>query len=248
MKYVISLVFIFFIVSSALFSCKKEKPEETDLGYSYFPEQVGSFVVYDVDSLFYNDFTNRVDTFKFQLKEKIQSVFLDNENRTTLRVERYVKKYDATKPYSQIPWKLRNVWASNLTKTTAERVEENIRYVKLIFPVSTSQLWNGNAQNVLAPWDYSYAFIDQVRTIGNIKLESVLQVNQRDEQNLIFKKYYVERYAKNIGLVYKRVIDIQSQPNGIPDSLLPIWINTPIMQRITAGFQYSLTLNSYGNE
>ena len=156
MKYVISLVFIFFIVSSALFSCKKEKPEETDLGYSYFPEQVGSFVVYDVDSLFYNDFTNRVDTFKFQLKEKIQSVFLDNENRTTLRVERYVKKYDATKPYSQIPWKLRNVWASNLTKTTAERVEENIRYVKLIFPVSTSQLWNGNAQNVLAPWDYSY--------------------------------------------------------------------------------------------
>jgi len=44
------------------------------------------------------------------------------------------------------------------------------------------------------------------------------------------------------------VIDVQSQPDGVPDSLLPIWIATPIMQRVDAGIQYIMTINSYGHE
>ncbi len=248
MKYFITLIFISFILTSSLFSCKKEKQQAADFGYSYFPEKVGSYVIYDVDSFFYNDFTDHIDTFKFQLKEKIQSVFSDNESRPTLRIERYIKKYDPYKPYPLITWKLRNVWVGNRTETTAEKVEENMRYIKLVFPVNGSSSWNGNAQNTADPWNYTYLFIDQPRTIGNLKLDSVLQVNQHDETNLIFKKYYIERYARHIGLVYKQVIDVQSQPDGVPDSLLPIWIATPIMQRVDAGIQYSLTLNTYGNE
>lgn len=248
MKYITPIFFILLIGISSIYSCKKEKSQEVDMGYSYFPDKVGSFVVYDVDSFFYNDFSDHIDTFKFQLKEKVESVFMDNQNRPTLRIERFVKFYDPKKPYSDIPWKIRNAWAANLTGSSAERVEENIRYVKLIFPVSSTASWNGNSQNTLEPVNYSYLFADQPLKIGKMAFDSVLQVNQQDETNLISKKFYIEKYARHVGLTYKHVIDVQSQPDGVPDSLLPIWIATPIMNRVDAGIQYIVTINNYGNE
>jgi hypothetical protein len=248
MKYAIPIFSIIFIFASSVSSCKKEKQEAFDMGYSYFPEQAGNYIVYDVDSFYYNDFSDHIDTFKFQLKEKVESIFPDNQNRPTMRLERYVRFYDKLKPYTTIPWKLRNVWIANRTATTAEKVEENVRYTKLTFPVSTTSAWNGNMQNTDPALNYSYFFVDVPRTIGTFAFDSVLQVNQQDETNLISKKYYIEKYARHVGLAYKQVIDVQSQPDGVPDSLLPIWIATPIMQRVDAGIQYIMTINSYGHE
>lgn len=248
MRYVSPIVIILSIVICSTFSCKKGTSESVDMGLSYFPDKVGNYVVYDVDSFYYNDFTDRVDTFKFQLKEKIESIFPDNQNRPTLRIERYVKYFDKTKPYPLLPWRLRNVWTANRNASSAEKVEENLRYTKLIFPVTSKDSWNGNAQNILDPLNYSYLYVDQPRKIANQSFDSVLQVNQQDETSLISKKFYIERYARHVGLIYKHVIDVQSQPDGLPDSLLPIWIATPIMERVDAGIQYIITINSYGNE
>lgn len=76
---------------------------------------------------------------------------------------------------------------------------------------------NGNAQNTLDGWNYSYAFFDRPRTIGGVAFDSVLQVTQFDDKlnNLIKHQYYIEYYARNKGLVYKKVIDIESQPGAI---------------------------------
>lgn len=248
MKYVIPIFSVIILFAAAASSCKKEKQEAFDMGYSYFPDQKGNFIVYDVDSFYYNDFSDHIDTFKFQLKEKVESIFQDNQNRPTMRLERYVRFYDKLKPYPTIPWKLRNVWVANRTATTAEKVEENMRLTKLIFPVSTKSSWNGNMQNTDPSLSYSYFFVDVPRTIGAFAFDSVLQVNQQDETNLISKKFYIEKYVRHVGLAYKHVIDVQSQPDGVPDSLLPIWIATPIMQRVDAGVQYIMTINSYGHE
>jgi hypothetical protein len=75
-----------------------------------------------------------------------------------------------------------------------------------------------------------------------------LQVTQHDQQDLINRIYSEEKYGRNVGLIYKRVIDIESQPIGIPDSLLSHFYGTPIMNRITSGFQYTMTITSYGTE
>ncbi|MBA3705358.1 MAG: hypothetical protein H0W84_05515 [Bacteroidetes bacterium] len=217
------------------------------MGHNYFPTDVGYYVVYDVDSFFYDDFNNRIDTFKFQLKEKIQSVYTDNENRPTVRLERYKKNYSPTLPYNAKIWSLKNVWAENLTTSTAEKVEENIRYAKLKFPVKKNQKWNGKVQNTLTQWNYEYAFFDLPRTIGGIHFDSVLQVTQFDDKfsNLVAHKYYIEKYARNYGLIYKQVIDVESQPpNPTPSGFFDI----PIMQRVTSGFQYTMTVNYYGME
>lgn len=68
---------------------------------------------------------------------------------------------------------LKRCWASNKTVTAAEKVEENVRFVKLAFPVKDEQVWNGNAQNTLDGWNYSYQFFDRPRTVGGITFDSV---------------------------------------------------------------------------
>lgn len=251
MQKVIGFAIILLIVISGSFSCKKDKDEAPDLGYNYFPDQVGKYVIYDVDSFYYDDFFSpvKIDTTKFQLKEKIQSTYLDNQNRTTLRLERYVRYYNDSFSYSSLPWILRDVWAANRTATTAEKVEENERFIKLAFAVKQDQEWDGNAQNTLGGQTYSYEFINQARTIGGTAFDSVLQVNQFDESSIIHKKFYIEKYAKRTGLVYKQVIDIQSQPNPLwTPSVTSAFLSQPIMTRVTSGFQYTYTYNSSGTE
>ncbi|HRG51783.1 MAG TPA: hypothetical protein PLL00_03030 [Bacteroidia bacterium] len=250
MKYFLPILFATIILLSTVYSCKKEKEQAAmDMGYAYFPDKQGDYIVYDVDSFFYNDFTDHIDTFKFQLKEKIESFFSDNENRPTMRLEQYIRLYDPKKPYSSIPWKLRNVWTANRTVNTAEKIEENVRFVKLIFPVTAKASWNGNAKNNLGHLNYSYYSVDLPATINNTRFDSVLQVTQQDDLTLISKKYYIEKYARNYGMIFKHVIDVESQPDPTwPDSVLFKWRNTPIMDRVDFGIQYIVKFNSYGHE
>ena len=251
MQKVIGFAFILLIVVSGSFSCKKDKDEAPDMGYNYFPNQVGKYVIYDVDSFYYNDFNIplTIDTFKFQLKEKIQSTYLDNQNRTTLRLERYVRYYNDSVPYSSLPWILRDVWAANLTATTAEKVEENDRYIKLTFPVKLEKEWNGNAQNVYGEQTYSYEFVNVARTIGGTAFDSVLQVTQKDESSLVDVAYFIEKYAKRTGMVYKQVIKVESQPDpSWTPSVTAAFLAQPLMDRVTSGYQFTYTYNSSGTE
>ncbi len=251
MQRIVSFFFLLLIVVLGSISCKKEKDPDPDMGYNYFPNQVGKYVIYDVDSFYYNDFNVplTIDTFKFQIKEKIQSTYLDNQNRTTLRLERYVRYYNDTTPYNLLPWVLRDVWAANRTPTTAEKVEENVRFIKLAFAVKQDQTWNGNAQNTLGEQTYSFEFINQARTIGGTAFDSVLQVNQLDEASIVNKEYAIEKYAKRTGLVYKQVIRIDSQPDpSWTSSQTATFLAIPILNRVTAGYQYTYTYNSSGTE
>ena len=146
-------------------------------------------------------------------------------------------------------WVLRNVWAENRTATAAEKVEENVRFVKLVFPIKKSKSWNGNAQNTNIEMDYKYSFVDQFKTIAGLTFDSTLEVEQQNRLDLIYDNYSVEQYAKNVGLVYKKVILVESQP-------IPSWTPTqfsafyaiPILQRVFKGNQYTWTVNSFGTE
>lgn len=259
--------YIFIIIISFCFiTCKKTTEAPPDLGYNYFPNQVGQYVVYDVDSVNYNNadinantHLAKVDSFKFQIKEKIQSIYNDNQNRPTIRLERYIKQYNPALPYNQILWTLRNVWAENRTNTTAEKIEENTRYIKLVFPITENKTWNGNAQNTNEEWNYYYNFIDKQRTIATQNFDSVLQVIQHDNgnNNIIQKQLYTEQYARKVGLVYKQIIDIESQaPSEWANILLfpygqdstQAFYSTPILKRITKGTIFTMTVNTYGIE
>ena len=225
------------VITCCLFACKKEKSiEELDLGYAYFPNETGRYVIYQVDSISYNDFFTpvRIDTAHFQLKELIESHFTDNEGRECERIERYVRKNDS------LPWVLRDVWYQTKTPVRAEKVEENVRFIKLIFPITSTQKWNGNAYNTIGNYEYAYKNIDAKKTINGIKFDSTITVNQQLDSNLIEKKYQVEIFAKNIGMVYKRFVDVQDKSSSIEPK--------PFPERIDAGTDYTYRVISFGKQ
>jgi hypothetical protein len=120
------------------------------------------------------------------------------------------------------------------TATTLEVVEEDIRFTKLIFPVKEDATWNGNANNTLGEWEYEYTYSDRAETINGTAFDNVLMVTQKDDKNknAIHREYYIEKYAKEIGLVYREIKDLRSSV---------VIIGVPVEQRITSGVIYKLT-------
>jgi len=50
-------VLLFVLLPLFYFSCKKDKPanESMDFGYNYIPDDVGSYIIYQVDSISFDD-------------------------------------------------------------------------------------------------------------------------------------------------------------------------------------------------
>ncbi len=212
-QYIILLV----ILSIILLQCKKDPPPILDYKYEYFPTKIGHWVTYEVDSIIYDDFIGLIDTSHTQLKEIIESSFLDNEGRTSYRIERYVKT-DST------PWQIKNVCYSTLTQTRAERVEDNLRFIKLIFPIKENDTWKGNAfidavddLDYMYNWDYKYDVVDVPANINSNAFDSTLKIIQQADTNLIEVNYFEEKYAKNVGMVYRRAVHLEK------DSILAPW-------------------------
>lgn len=214
------------LLFAALSGCKKDSPAEMDMGYRYFPVNPGHWVLYQVDSIAWDDFDGSIDTFSFQIKEHFESVFMDDQGRENIRIERYKRISDTS------DWFIKDVWFGLRTEATAERVEENKRYIKMIFPIKDGVEWNGNAFNTLESLDYTYVDIHQPWQLGSFFADSTALVLQDDYTTQISRDYAVERYAAGIGLVYKKHIQQEKLPTGL----------------ITHGFDYSYTLVAWGDE
>ena len=209
-------LFPFFLMSLLFSSCKKDVAP--DVGYNYYPDRVGKFVIYEVDSISKDDLLGVNDTFKMQLKEIIQSVYNDNQGRPTMRIERYKKFYNPSVSFYSMPWTLKDVWSATRTNTTLETNEENITYTRMIFPVRENKNWDGNAPNIFEIWDYEYTSVDAAETINSIAFDSVATVMEINSSNLVETKYSEAKYAKNVGLVYRRLILLGKQPINVFDT------------------------------
>jgi hypothetical protein len=201
-----------------LSGCKKDPVLESspDLGYDYFPVSVGKYIVYDVDSTRYRAI--QADTIHaiYRIKEQLDSVFTDNQGRTTYTLVRYLKNYSPTVSYDSMQWVIKDVWVVNITKTTAEEVEENIRYIKLIFPVAANSSWNGNAQNTVGEWDYEYSTVNGQESVNGHTYDNVVTVTQKDYSTALGKQFYEEKYAKGIGMITKEIRDyVFKVENGV---------------------------------
>lgn len=201
----------FLLVLMLVISCKKEKTlKSVYMGYEYFPFDTAIYSIYQVVEITWDDFyqPSKIDTQIYQIKELNESFFYDLENRKTIRIERYKRLSDTNS------WVLKDVWTANLLNTQAERNEENIRYVKLLFPFDIYTSWNGNAFNNLGDNQYEYKNIYQPYNLNNLTIDSTITVIQQDELSLINRNYAEEVYARNIGLIYRKHIEIETNPDG----------------------------------
>ncbi|MBI4646219.1 MAG: hypothetical protein HY738_06385 [Bacteroidia bacterium] len=214
--------YILFFLLIILSLCKKEHINDTPaIDYTYFPLDTNSWLIYDVEEIQIDNY-DTLSHRHYKLKESFVSTFIDNEGRITYRIERYTKENDT------LPWTIKDVWAANLLPGAAHKVEENIRYIKLVFPVALHKSWNGNAYNHLDEQIYEITALNEPESIDSLDFDSVLTVTQQDDENLIEKKYFIEKFAKHFGLIYKEIIKVEADSQGDPD----------IMKRMKKGYIY----------
>lgn len=232
-------ILIVVVVLSTIFTaCKKDAPITVDFGYNFVPLSKGNYVIYDVDSIYFDDFTKKSDTFKLQLKEQIGDSFTDLTGNTSYEYKRYKRYYTANVDINTVAWTLTDVWYVTKLKDRFERVEESFRYSRLKFPVIEGTMWNGNAFNNEEEWEYILQKVDDKAKIGAFTFDSTATVLQRDEESKISKQYYKEIYARNLGLIYKRVIDVHSQNTSS---------QVNIMNKIEKGVIFEWRYLSHGN-
>ncbi len=230
------------VAGIGIFSCKKKKePEKPDLGEAYYPTTIGKYIVYDVDSIIYDEFLYDSTHYKYQIKEKIESEYTDIQGRPALKLVRYIKKFNAVISYTAMPWSIKDVWQVNVTSKNIEVVEENIRFVKLIFAVKEGKTWDGNSTNTLGQWDYKYSYVDNAENINGTNFDKVTLVTQKNFPTLISRDYYVEKYAKNVGLVYREIINLDF------DTVAPISLSINSIRK-KKGVVYTSKIISYGFE
>ena len=229
------IVYIAFIVLTFL-SCKKENQTiNNSIDYSYFPLKVGNYIMYDVTEINIDKAISVYDTVTYQLKEYVESEFEGANGKTQYRLERYIRANDT------IPWEIKDVWAIYFLNNKLVKVEENIPIIKINFPVEIDKSWDGNKLNTQDSVLYTITNVDASDTVNSMSFDSVLTVTIYDEESLIDKKLVFNKYAKNIGLIDKTIIDINSQPtNGDP-----IDITVPIEERITTGTIYTQKVFEY---
>lgn len=174
------------------FSCKKENQIKMDLGKAYYPSKHGHWIIYHVDSTYFG-----TDTLvrSFHIKELVDSIYDDHGNQIQI-IKRYSRKAD------QLNWSILDVWTATVTGARVEKVEENKRIVKMIFPVVENEKWDGNALNSSGIQEYEYEELDAKYILDSLYFDSTVTILQQEENYLTHRWFSKEVYAKNIGMIY----------------------------------------------
>lgn len=218
-----------------LVSCKDDEviPGKGDLYTSYFLLEQGYWIEYDADSIvhletddiFYLD--TAIVNYSFQIREEIDSSFTDAEGQKAWRISRYRRENAAQ------PWTFMNLWTARLNNSSAQRVEDNIRFIRLSFPISGRTRWNGNAYNNFVPEEYSYEDIHAPYAMNGLAFDSSVKVMQNEFVSSINRINKYEVYAKNVGMVHK-----------VLDSLRTVNLPGGVVLTLN-GFEYRLRATSY---
>ncbi|MCS7037491.1 MAG: hypothetical protein RMJ33_09340 [Saprospiraceae bacterium] len=204
------------------FAPPERPPVAAETQHAYFPLRIGQYAEYRIDSIIF-DFgpsgqTVR-DTVRLQAREEVVDTFRDETGLLQYRIERYER------PSDTVAWALRRVWAAARTTTQAIRQEENLRFLRLVFPLTPRMRWDGNrwidptqeievAGERLRPfvgWSYRADSVDVSAQIGTFRFDSVLVVTEVDYTNAIERRLSKAWYARHVGLVRREQWILDSQ-------------------------------------
>lgn len=194
-------------------SCKKNDTEGVvEYHHDYFPTDSGHYVIYDVDSIRFN---NTRDTVHYQLMEVVGDTFYDNENELCRKLTLY-RRAD-----SNAVWTFDRLWHLKATAANLQKTEDDIRFVKLAFPPKANLSWNGNiyvpyndVYSAYRDWDYHYDEVHHAYSINGFNFDSTATVSEvYDTTNVIERKQRVAVYAKHVGLVYQEWILLRRDGN-----------------------------------
>jgi hypothetical protein len=224
-KRVISFAFIIFLFAS----CKKETEIFTTASVNdYFPLQVGKYITYDLDSTIFTNFNQTLTVRHYQAQYKVEAQTTDNLGRPGYTIYRYLRA-DSTQN-----WAIDNVFTVFPTGKSIEYIQDNLRFIKLMEPITEGFSWKGNSYLAFDPyrsyvfanpafmedWNYTYENVDSPLTINSKDFQNTITVFEVSDSTgdpkvsgtqYAEKTYSIEKYAKDIGLIYKDFIHWEYQ-------------------------------------
>ena len=208
-----------------LSACKKSTEDFQTASISdYYPLTVGKYITYKIDSTVTINFGQSLVVNSYQVRLQVDAAIKDNLGRPAFRIIRYIRKTPAN------AWAPDNTFMAVPTSTSMEFIENNLRFIKMRAPVNDGYTWKGNTYidtyslnsnlKYLNDWDYSYDSLNLPAKIGALTVDSTLRVAQRDEiignpsnpNSYSEQNVGIEKYAKGIGLVYRRFLHTEYQP------------------------------------
>jgi hypothetical protein len=225
-----SLGFTFLL---ACLSCsKKTEVFTTEPISDYLPLEQGKYITYRVDSTVFTNLGRNEEIHKYQVKHVVDTLITDNLGRSSYRIIQYESDSSGTQPWMPI-----STYFITPLDDQVEVIEDNLRFIKLHLPFRLNYNWKGNSHLAVNPygslysfsnddnmndWDYNYDTFESSASIGGQTLNDVYTVFQIDESlnapvtdpaSYGARTLAIEKYAKNIGLVYKDYILWEYQPN-----------------------------------
>lgn len=204
-------------------SCDWNKQEELelDMGYDYYPLELGQERFYAVDSIVYDPVPGGTarDSSRTLVREIVADTLRDLQGQLLYRIERYERK-DAS-----LSWEIRAVYAEQQNGRQLFRTEDNLRQIKLVFPPLEGSFWNAFAffpeitrQEVAGELlEIFKGWTPQIRTSGSPwavngrSYGETVEVRLAEFETRIELRRVSERYARGVGLVYREMYILDTQ-------------------------------------
>lgn len=224
-----TLIFLFLILFSG---CKDDEAiNPAPVSLNYVSNDIGRWMIYDCDSILHldndNNTDNNVDSSQFQIMEVIDSIGIDGTNEPIQHLSRFKRLNDTA------AWSFLARWTAKINNSGYQRVEDNNRYIRLGFPITTFTKWNGNAYNNLGEEEYFYKAVNESGSFRNFSFDSTLTVVQGDSA-IGYDNYPfgMEKYATGVGMFYHYYAAVDYYPGTT---------------FIISGVEYYERLNSFGH-
>lgn len=242
------LVQLLIVFLMLLTYCSKNEIEEIeiDFGFEFFPLEVGRTWIYEADSILFDPAVNgiAVDSIKFNIRERITDTLRDNLNNLVYRIEYAEKAIDAT------DWQVKFIYAAFIEDNRAIRSENNLDFIKLVFPLKEETAWNGIAfiderKEILVAGEPIEVFkgwssnvvgsLDEFKVEDKV-FETVFEVDQANTENILELRSVKEWYAENIGLIFQEWIILDTQCSECCNRNLGECEQVPWRERAEKGF------------
>ena len=242
------VLFLLAIVTMILSSCGDDvvlMVNDLETGSEYQPATEGQFWTYRIDSTIVTRsgttvFTEGSSSF---IRETLSSSFLSPNGDTTFVLERSISDQEAGPFFST------DLWTLEKTEDRLTRVEENLSFTKMLFPIRVGALWDGNqfddriqtpvAQQIVEiyrDWDYEIISNTATTEVNGVTYDNVLVVQQANFETALELRRSTEWYAPNIGLIRREMEIFDTQ------CIDPACQSQPWLDKAEAGFQLVQTL------
>ncbi len=217
------------VLLAMLVACDDETYNPLPDGRDYFPHRIGRILEYKTDSIIFDDIEggNTQDTFSGFIREQITSKYENLSGDTAFVIERSFRRYESES------WVVTHVLNESSDQIYGFRQEGNLTQIKMRFPLRDSSIWNPTAFidpsleveigteliNMFSNWLGKVWLLNKSEMIGGYDFPEVLTCQQADDDNELERRFVLEKYANDVGLVLRIDTILDSRCKRLGDFL-----------------------------